>query len=62
MRREPRPAAAFAPAAVKAAPPATVTVDVEPGQREVTVPVEISLEPGGGPVTLNLKIILRPRR
>jgi hypothetical protein len=47
---------------VQAAQPATVTVDIEPGQREVTVPVEISLEPGGGPVTLNLKIILRPRR
>jgi signal recognition particle receptor subunit beta len=39
-----------------------VTVDIEPGQREVTVPVEIALEPGSGPVTLNLKIVLRPRR
>jgi len=39
-----------------------VTVDVEPGQGEVTVPVEIQLEPGSGPVTLNLKIVLRPRR
>jgi signal recognition particle receptor subunit beta len=61
-RSVPRASASFAPAAVKAAPPATVTVDVEPGQRAVTVPVEIALEPGQGPVTLNLKIILRPRR
>ena len=53
-----RPPASFA--SVKAAPAATVIVDMEPGQREVTVPVEINLEPGSGPVTLNLKIILRP--
>jgi hypothetical protein len=42
--------------------PRTVTVEVEPGQSEVTVPVEVALEAGGGPVTLNLRIILRPRR
>jgi hypothetical protein len=39
-----------------------VNVDIEPGQNEVTVPVEIELEAGSGPVTLNLKVVLRPRR
>jgi hypothetical protein len=48
--------------AARAATAEVVTVDVDPGQGEVTVPVEISLEPGSGPVTLNLKIVLRPRR
>jgi signal recognition particle receptor subunit beta len=48
-------------APVRAATTATVVVDLEPGQREVTVPLEIALEPGGGPVTLNVKIVLRPR-
>jgi signal recognition particle receptor subunit beta len=57
---EVRGATVLAP--VRAAAPATVVVDVEPGQGEVTVPLEIALEPGGGPVTLNLKIVLRPRR
>jgi hypothetical protein len=57
-----RPATSYAAAAVRPAAPATITVDVEPGQQEVMVPVEIALEPGRGPVTLNLKIILRPRR
>jgi signal recognition particle receptor subunit beta len=49
-------------AVLRATAPTTVTVDVEPGQSEVTVPVQIAMEPGGGPVTLNLKIVLRPRR
>jgi hypothetical protein len=49
------------PAPQHAAAGRAITVDVEPGQTEVTVPVEISLEPGRGPVTLNLKIVLRPR-
>jgi mutual gliding-motility protein MglA len=40
----------------------TLTVEVESGQAEVTVPIEIALDPGGGPVMLNLKIVLRPRR
>jgi signal recognition particle receptor subunit beta len=58
----PRPAPSTNPTLLRAAVASTVTVDVDPGQSEVTVPVEISLEPGGGPVTLNLKIVLRPRR
>ncbi len=61
-RSDPRPAVSFPAAATPKAAPATVTVEVEPGQREVTVPVEVALEPGGGPVILNLRIVLRPRR
>ena len=59
-RESERSTAVHAP--VSASAPATVTIAVEPGQDEVTVPIEIALEPGGGPVTLNLKIVLRPRR
>ena len=59
-RESERSTAVLAP--VSASAPATVTIAVEPGQDEVTVPIEIALEPGGGPVTLNLKIVLRPRR
>lgn len=57
----PERSAPVVPPPVRPKGPATVTIEVEPGQGEVTVPIEIGLEPGDGPITLNLKIVLRSR-